>query len=157
MPGDRSFRASLPPLGLAVAGLAVSAYLTVEHYSGAKVLACPENATINCARVTTSAWSRLAGVPVAVLGLAYFVAMTLVVLPAAWRHRVLDPVRVAGAAAGMAVVIYLIWAELFRVDAICLWCTAVHVCTFGLFVAVLWRTTAGPSMPRSADTGLGPG
>jgi uncharacterized membrane protein len=39
-------------------------------------------------------------------------------------------------------VIYLIWAELFRVGAICLWCTAVHVCTFGLFVTILWRVAA---------------
>jgi uncharacterized membrane protein len=60
-----------------VAGLAVSAYLTAEHYSGSTVLACPENAPLNCAKVTTSAWSRLAGVPVAVLGRACFAAMTL--------------------------------------------------------------------------------
>jgi uncharacterized membrane protein len=138
-------RASILPLGFALAGLAVSIYLTIEHYSGSTALACPENATINCAKVTTSTWSRLAGMPVAVLGLVYFVAMTLLVFPPAWRHRSLDPLRVAGAAAGMVMVIYLIWAELFRVDAICLWCTAVHVCTFGLFVAVLWRIGAGPA------------
>jgi uncharacterized membrane protein len=144
MRAERSLRASLPSLGFAVAGLAVSAYLTVEHYSGSKLLACPENAAINCAKVTTSAWSRLAGVPVAVLGLAFFAAMTALVVPAAWRYRPLDPVRVAGATAGMVMVIYLVWAELFRVDAICLWCTAIHVCAFGLFVTILWRTAAGP-------------
>ena len=153
MRAERSLRASLPSLGFAVAGLAVSAYLTVEHYSGSKLLACPENAAINCPKVTTSAWSRLAGVPVAVLGLAFFAAMTALVVPAAWRYRPLDPVRVAGATAGMVMVIYLVWAELFRVDAICLWCTAVHVCTFGLFVAILWRTAAGPGTRRSIAGG----
>ena len=152
---DRSLGANLPSLGFAIAGLAVSAYLTVEHYSGSTVLACPENAAINCAKVTTSAWSRLAGVPIAVLGLAYFATMTLLVLPAAWRHRPLDPIRVAGATAGMATVIYLIWAELFRVNAICLWCTAVHVCTLGLLVAVLWRTTAGPPTARTVQRRFG--
>src|SRR5215471_13005015 len=144
MRAERSLRASLPSLGFAVAGLAVSAYLTVEHYSGSKLLACPENAAINCAKVTTSAWSRLAGVPVAVLGLAFFAAMTALVVPAAWRYRPLDPVRVAGATAGMVMVIYLVWAELFRVDAICLWCTAIHVCTFGLFVAICGPPQQGP-------------
>jgi uncharacterized membrane protein len=83
-----------------------------------------------------------------VLGLAYFAVMTLLVLPSAWRRHLLDPVRVAGAAAGMAMVIYLLWAELFRVGAICLWCTAVHVCTLGLFVTILWHTAA-----RSTATG----
>ena len=36
--------------------------------------------------------------------------------------------------------LYLVWIELFRVDAICLWCTAVHVCTLALLATVLWST-----------------
>ena len=127
MPVERSLRASLPSLGFAVAGLAVSAYLTVEHYSASKLLACPENVAINCAKVTTSAWSRLAGVPVAVLGLAFFAAMTALVVPAAWRYRALDPVRVAGA--------------------------TILVCTFGLFVTILWRTAVGLGTRRSIAGG----
>jgi uncharacterized membrane protein len=146
--------AGVPALGFALAGLAASTYLTVEHYTGSTQLACPENATINCAKVTTSSWSRLAGIPIAVLGLAYFVAMTLLVLPQAWRHRRLDTVRVLSATAGIAMVVYLVWAELFRIDAICLWCTAVHVCTLGLFATVLWRTAADPQ-PRHGAEGAG--
>ena len=61
--------------------------------------------------------------------------------PAAWHHKALNPVRLAGVVAGVGMVVYLIWVELFRVDAICLWCTAVHVCTVVLFTTVLWRTT----------------
>ena len=146
--GQRPDRAGIASLCFASLGLAISIYLTVEHYSGSTALACPENAAINCAKVTTSSWSRLGGIPVAVLGLAYFAVMTLLVLPSVWRRHLLDPVRVAGAAAGMAMVIYLLWAELFRVGAICLWCTAVHVCTLGLFVTILWHTAA-----RSTVTG----
>jgi len=36
----------------------------------------PHAATINCAKVTTHSWSRLAGIPVAALGLAYFLTLT---------------------------------------------------------------------------------
>jgi len=143
-----SARTSITSLCFASIGLAISSYLTIEHYSGSTALACPENAAINCAKVTTSTWSRLGGIPVAVLGLVYFAVMTLLVVPSAWRRHLLDPVRVAGAAVGMAMVIYLLWAELFRVGAICLWCTAVHVCTLGLFVTILWHTAA-----RSTVTG----
>jgi uncharacterized membrane protein len=146
--GGRSARTSITSLCFASIGLAISSYLTIEHYSGSTALACAENAAINCAKVTTSTWSRLGGIPVAVLGLVYFAVMTLLVVPSAWRRHLLDPVRVAGAAAGMAMVIYLLWAELFRVGAICLWCTAVHVCTLGLFVTILWHTAA-----RSTVTG----
>lgn len=63
--------ASITALVLAVAGGAVSTYLTIEHFTGSQQLACPESATINCAKVTTSRWSHLVGVPVAVLGLAF--------------------------------------------------------------------------------------
>ena len=34
-------------------------------------------------------------------------------------------------------VLRLIYAELFQIDAICLWCTAVHVITVALFIAVV--------------------
>ena len=126
----------------AVVGLAVSTYLTIEHFTSSTLLACPESATINCQKVTTSKWSHIAGVPVAVLGLAYFVVMVALVLPVAWRNPRLDAVRIAGTVAGAAMVLYLVWVELFRVDAICLWCTAVHICTVVLLGAVLWRTSS---------------
>ena len=124
---------------VAVLGLAIAAYLTLEHFTTPALLACPEGATLNCAKVTSSAQSVLLGVPVAVLGLAYFAAMTGLTLPAAWRLRRLDPVRVVGAVTGVAMVIYLVFVELFQVDAICLWCSAVHLCTLALFAAILWR------------------
>jgi uncharacterized membrane protein len=145
--GRRLDRAGIASICFASIGLGISSYLTVEHYSGSSALACPETAAINCAKVTTSSWSHLGGIPVAVLGLAYFAVMTLFVLPPAWQRHLLDPVRVAGAATGMGMVIYLLWAELFRVGAICLWCTAVHVCTLGLFITILWHTAARSTGP----------
>jgi uncharacterized membrane protein len=138
----RSARVGFGSLVFALAGLAISAYLTVEHYSTSALLACPESATINCQKVTTSAWSHVGPVPVAVLGLAYFAVMTALCTPVAWRSRALDVVRVAAAGVGVLSAIYLVWAELFRVDAICLWCTAVHVCTLALLAAVLWTTSS---------------
>lgn len=133
--------ASRTGLASAVVGVLISAYLTIEHFTGSKQLACPESATVNCAKVTTSQWSHLAGIPVAVLGLAYFAGMTLALLPAAWRRPGLDPIRVAAAAAGVLMALYLVWIELFRVDAVCLWCTAVHVVAVILLGAVLWHTS----------------
>ncbi len=135
-------RSSHTALVVAVLGLAISVYLTIEHYGSSNLLACPESATINCAKVTTSRWSIIAGVPVAVLGLAFFVAMVALLSPAAWQQPRLDIIRVGAAAIGTLMVLYLVWIELFRVDAICLWCTAVHVCTIVLFASVLWHSSA---------------
>ncbi len=133
--------ASRTALVVAGLGLLASAYLTVEHYAGGTTLACPESATINCAKVTTSQWSHIAGIPVALLGLAYYVAVFALLLPRAWAEPRLDRVRVVAVGLGVAMVLYLIWIELFRVNAICLWCTAVHICTVVLLAAVLWHTS----------------
>lgn len=126
-------------LVVALVGLVISVYLTIEHFTSSTTLACPEGAVVNCAKVTSSQWSVFLGLPVALLGLGYFVVMTLLVTPVAWRRKALDPVRVVGAAAGVAMVLYLVWVELFRVNAICLWCTAIHVCSLVLLATVLWR------------------
>jgi uncharacterized membrane protein len=144
----------LPPLGLLVvaAGLAVSSYLTVAHYGSSSILACPGTNVINCERVTTSPESRLLGIPVAVLGLVYFAGMAAAVLPAAWRldHPAVRYGRLLFALTGVAMVFYLVYTELFTLDAICLWCTAVHVLTVGLFALVLAGTVfATPAALRT--------
>ena len=50
-------------------------------------------------------------------------------------------VRLAWTAVGVTVVFYLIYAELFLIGAVCLWCTAVHGLVLGLFLLALGETT----------------
>jgi uncharacterized membrane protein len=125
----------LTSLVLAVAGLGISVYLTIEHFTSSTTLACPDTGALNCLKVTTSEQSAIAGIPVAVLGLVYFVVMLAVSPPALWRSA-LPAVRygrLAFAAIGVLFVFYLVFAELFTLDAICLWCTGVHVLAVALF------------------------
>ena len=125
---------------LALIGLGVSVYLTYAHYTEATVLACPDTGAINCAKVTTSAQSEVFGViPVADLGLAFYLFMVPATTPWAWRARwpVVGWARLVSVIVGIVFVLYLIFAELFLVKAICLWCTSVHVVTFLLFVLVV--------------------
>ncbi|HEY3736299.1 MAG TPA: vitamin K epoxide reductase family protein [Jatrophihabitans sp.] len=131
-------RAAYAALGASIVGLAAAIYLTVEHFSSSLTLACPDTGAINCAKVTTSKWSHFAGIPVSVLGVVFFVGMSVLCLPVTWRVRQLDVLRVLGAVLGVVGVIYLVWAELFELKAICLYCTVVHVCTLIVFGAVLW-------------------
>ena len=138
-PADRTVVAASAPrwarlgsLIVALAGLAVSAYLTVEHYSSSTTLACPETGVVNCVKVTTSSYSTL-------LGLLFFAAMSVLCAPVAWRasNPWVSRARLAGAVAGVAMVVYLVWAELFRIDAICLWCTVVHALAVALFAVLV--------------------
>jgi uncharacterized membrane protein len=131
---------------LCIAGLGASAYLTFEHYSSSSTLACPESATVNCVKVTTSSYSELVGIPVALLGLLFFLGMLPLSLPVAWRSSSPWParLRLAGVTIGVAFVVYLVWAELFRIDAICLWCTGVHAVTLALFAVVVLDAALRP-------------
>jgi uncharacterized membrane protein len=139
--GTRSSPRGLVSFLITLVGLGIATYLTIEHYNSHLTLACPESATINCAKVTTSKWSHIGPIPVALLGLIFFVGMAVLCCPPAWRIRALDRVRVLGVVVGTISVVYLVWIELFKVNAICLWCTGVHVCTIALLAAVLWQTS----------------
>jgi uncharacterized membrane protein len=129
-------------LVLSVAGLGIATYLTITHFDKV-ALVCSDNGAINCAKVTTSPQSVIFGIPVAMLGLAYFVPMLLLCLPAAWRStdRRVHLARLALAVVGVGMILYLLVAELFIIKAICLWCSSVHVVTFLLFVIIV---TASP-------------
>jgi len=138
---------------LSLTGLGVSIYLTITHFDTHIALSCPASGgLINCEKVTTSPQSYVFGIPVAVLGLAYFVPMLGLSLPWAWRSpdRRIHLARLALAVVGVGMVIYLVIAELLIIKNICLWCTSVHVLSFILFVIVV---TASPIL-LSRDDGL---
>jgi uncharacterized membrane protein len=124
---------------LSLAGLAISTYLTIVHFDTAVVLTCPATGgVINCAKVTTSAQSHFLGMPVAVLGLANYLAMTILNSPWVWKRpeRWIATARFVLAFIGMAFVLWLIAAEVLIIGNICLWCTAVHLVTFTLLVVL---------------------
>jgi uncharacterized membrane protein len=132
--------AKVSSLGLCLIAVTVSSYLTVTHYADPTALACPDTGIVNCTLVTTSSWSAIAGVPLAVFGLVWAAVMTGLCAPWAWRSsaRWVDAARLGVSAAGAAMVVYLVYVELFRLSAICLWCTAMHVtavCLFGVVLA----------------------
>jgi uncharacterized membrane protein len=110
--------------------------LSVEHFTDPVSLACPATSVLNCARVTTSPSASLFGIPVALLGLVFFAAMLVLCLPRAWRDPRLARLRLGLAGTGVAFVIYLVYAELFLVNAICLWCTVVHAIAVALFAVI---------------------
>ena len=126
-------------IAMALAGTAVSLYLTIAHYGDPDLLVCSDTGTVNCGAVTSSEASLLFGIPVALLGLLWFLAVTVLCLPIAWRaaNRLVHQARGLALVAGMGFVLWLIYAELIIVGAICLWCTVAHVLAFGLFVVVV--------------------
>jgi uncharacterized membrane protein len=129
---------------LALAGLGVSIYLTIAHFTESALAGCSESGLVNCTKVTTSPQSYVFGIPVAVLGLAFFVFAVVIMSPWAWRasRREIHLVRLASLVVGIGFVLYLIYAELFIIGSICLYCTSVHAITFVLFVLTAFAAAA---------------
>jgi len=141
---------------LSLYGLGASIYLTIAHYDTNITLACSDRGLINCAEVTTSSQSMVFGVlPVAVLGLAFYLFMVAINSPWGWRlsRPAVRFARLGSVVVGMGFVLYLVYAEVDQIRAICLWCTSVHIATFLIFVLLVFHTTFNWEKSSAAGRG----
>ena len=122
-------------------GLGLALYTLWIHYQP-RALVCVSGGIFNCGEVLKSAQSVIFGVPVPYFGVAFFVVMGSLCVPAAWRSpaRWVHKTRLTLSICGMGMVLYLIWTELITLNAVCLWCTGVHIVTFAIFVIVVAST-----------------
>jgi uncharacterized membrane protein len=132
-------------VALAVLGLGIAAYLTYVHYSGAQV-AC--TAGQSCVKVQTSQWSRLADVPVALIGLlGYLAILASLLMPDREESRL---VTLGLALTGFGFSAYLTYRELFSIHAICEWCVSSAVIMTLLLAAAATRYIAAPAAGGAA-------
>ncbi len=126
----------LVPLLIAFVGMGISAYLSFAH-SGEAPLVCSTGG--GCDTVQESEYSELLGVPVALLGFCLYAAIfatgLVTVRGAGWPGR-MAPFLVFGMAlTGVLYSAYLTWLELYRINAICIWCVASACLLTVLFAA----------------------
>lgn len=147
--------ASLPWLTLALIslpGIGASAYLTYSHYVDEPTVCAGIG---SCEYVQTSEYSEVAGVPVALIGLAYFMVVALLasarLLRVAPALEWATPAVFTMAIGGTAFVAYLTFVELFVIDAICPWCVAVAVMTVISLLLVVWARVAEEAERESLE------
>jgi uncharacterized membrane protein len=117
-----------------VAGLAISVYLTVVHYSTIP-LACPASGVVNCEQVLTSPYAVIggSGLPTSAAGIIWFaVSAGLALID---RRRA----QLAWSSIGLATVLFLVYVEIAQLGAVCLWCTAAHAMVLLIFLIALPR------------------
>ena len=128
-------------------GLVIAGYTTYEHYSDFGTLLClgGHHGHSSCQTVQSSAWSRLDGVPVAVLGLVgYFVLL----LSLAFRGDLPRAFAFCVALIGFGFSAYLTYRELFTIKAICEWCVGSAICMTILMILTAVRFLRGdPAAP----------
>ena len=139
-------------VAMALAGLAISVYLTTVHYAHVPLL-CSAGGIVNCTQVTTSVYSVVPGtqIPITIPGMLWFL-VSGGLASAAWRMQArtgVAPARLGLAhlgwgAIGLVTVLYLVYIEIVRLHAICEWCTAVHMLTLLTFLVALYRVQQLP-------------
>jgi len=147
----RSLRITL--IALTVIGLGVAAYLTYIHYAGIKPL-CGRNGG-GCEIVQTSEYSKLAGVPVALIGLiGYITILGSLLVPETETSRF---ATVAFTVVGFGFSAYLTYRELFSIHHICEWCVSSAVIVTVLMCLAIWRFLRGDPSPSgiAAQSGVG--
>ena len=88
--------------------------------------------------------SLLALIVIAIAFVVYFVIAAGLHNPWAWRslNRLLRAARLAWSALGVGMVFWLVFVEVVRLDAVCLYCTGVHIATVALFIVTALGTAA---------------
>ena len=119
---------------LAVVGLGIAGYLTYLHYAGGSPYCLAGGG--GCERVQESEYAKIAGIPVAVLGLLAYAVLLLTTLV----HGPTAAAVGAGiAVTGVAFSAWLLYAQLVLIDAVCQWCVANDVVITLIAVAAIWR------------------
>lgn len=138
---------------LTALGLAVASYLTYIHYAGIKPL-CGTNGG-GCEIVQTSQYSKLAGVPVALIGLLGYIAILgSLLLPESETSRF---ATVAFTVVGFGFSAYLTYRELFSIHHICEYCVSSAVIVTIVMCLSVWRFLRGDPGLREARADLGRG
>ncbi len=138
---SRSFSIAL---ALVLVGLGASVAASWVHFqlaaSPGYISFCDVNATFSCAEAYQSDYGRLLGIPVAVLGAAFFLGLLLLMTLGRQLEALAGYLFLASIPA-LGVVLYLAWATVFVLGTLCLLCLATYAAVIGLFFV------AGAAMP----------
>jgi uncharacterized membrane protein len=134
---DRALRTAM--IVLTTIGLGVASYLTYVHYSGVPPLCSTTHNT--CLKVQTSIYSKLAGVPVALIGLIGYVTILASLL--APQREETRFATMAFALVGFGFSAYLTSREAFSLHEYCEWCVSSAIIMTLLAGLAVWRFLRG--------------
>ncbi len=150
-------------LAFATLGLVASSASTWVHY---RLLAdptyasvCDISSSLNCSEAYTSRYGAVGGVPVALLGVLFFVFIIGLVLlceRSKTASKNLAGYVFAASTLGLAVVLYLAYASYFILGTVCVLCVGTYIAVIGLFLTS-GKAAKEPmsTLPRRAAADLG--
>ena len=127
---------------LAVLGIVVSALALREHYR-TDTSPCSINERWDCGIVNHSPYAMLAGIPVAILGIAGYLLMAVLAASRAWR------LLLATALVGLAFSLYLAHIESRVLGVWCIYCV-ISLADISLMTLLALGTTV-VSLPKPSE------
>ena len=165
--GESAVRRLLVALVIGLVGAALSGVLLMQHHGEPMAVSavnqgCGDGQTSGCEEVARSPYSRVAGVPLAALGVLFYLSLAVLAALAALGPPETTPPLAALVAIAFAVALVvdlgLLGLQAFSIKAFCKLCLATYVLN-AAGLAVLWparralgdlRTTAGRTEGRLA-------
>jgi protein-disulfide isomerase/uncharacterized membrane protein len=151
--GERAVTRIVAALCLCLAAAVVSSLLLLEHHGESGAVAAVSGvcggAQSGCEEVARSSWSSVAGIPVAALGLAFYVALVLALalalLAAPEVRALLAGLVVAALALGLLVDVFLLGLQAFAIRAYCVLCITTYALGLAALLSLLpaWRALRG--------------
>jgi uncharacterized membrane protein len=131
-------------LAASLAGIAISIYLTVVHYSTIP-LACPANAVVNCEQVLSSSYAVIGGspIPTSAAGIVWFAVSALLAAGLLAGRQRLARIQLGWSALGLVTALVLVYIEIVQLGAVCIWCTAAHLLVLLIFLICVPRSKEG--------------
>ncbi len=132
-------------VSLAAVGLLITGYLSVLALSGGAPALCSSGS--DCDLIQQSHWSRLFGIPVALLGFGTYALIALLAFLPSTRLRRWRRLWTLSLV-GMGFSLYLTAIGYFQLEALCPWCLASLLTLIALFVYIsVKRPSAAPGGP----------
>lgn len=120
-------------------GLLDSAYLTFKYYEGGPLVCAIFE---GCDKVAQSPYSTMFGVPVALFGVFYYLAVFfLAILAFEFRRFKILKILFSLTVAGFLASLYFLYLQIFVIEAICTYCIFSLLTSTALFIlaAVIFR------------------
>lgn len=124
-------------LVIAFIGFLDASYLTANHWTHT---APPCFITTGCETVTTSSYSMIFGVPVALLGVFYYLTATVLTVAYLDKRNVLfKKIFLVASMVAFAFTLWFIYVQLAILNAVCIYCmVSATTSTVLLILALIW-------------------
>lgn len=114
---------------LAFVGIVLSAVSLQRHYAKSETNFCDFSQKFSCDIVNRSEYSEVAGIPVAGVGIAGYMALFL--FSTLWKSRTETPtLLLAAAGAGLGFALYLTYIEAYELKTWCILCMGSQLVIF---------------------------